>query len=82
MDIDDKGRKNFYFNATYIKSGKLLGEFIEGRNLSVKNDNGESTLKIDSEGNVNIKARSLKMLVEDDSDEERYEDAASKDDIA
>ena len=82
VDIDDKGRKNFYFNATYIKSGKLLGEFIEGKNLSVKNDNGESTLKIDSEGNVNIKARSLKMLVEDDSDEERYEDAASKDDIA
>lgn len=81
VDIDDKGRKNFYFNATYIKSGRLLGEFIEGRNLTVKNDNDETTLKIDSQGNVNIKAKSIKVLVEDSNDE-TYEDVASKDDIA
>lgn len=61
VDIDEQGRKNFYFNASYIKSGKLLGEFIEGRNLTVKDNSGTKTLEITSNGEINIKAKSLRI---------------------
>lgn len=61
VDIDEQGRKNFYFNASYIKSGKLLGEFIEGRNLTVKDNSGNKTLEITSNGEINIKAKSLSI---------------------
>ena len=83
VDIDEQGRKNFYFNATYIKSGKLLGEYIEARNLTVINDNGDTTLKIDSKGNVDIKAAKLQIISSSSSDgNEKWEDAAGVSDIA
>lgn len=87
VDIDAQGRKNFYFNATYIKSGKLLGEYIEGKNLKVIKNNGNITLNIDSKGNVDIRARRMQIVTdnsEDDDEEETeiYEDVASVSDIA
>lgn len=87
VDIDAQGRKNFYFNATYIKSGKLLGEYIEGKNLKVVKNNGNITLNIDSKGNVDIRARRMQIVTdnsEDDDEEETeiYEDVASVSDIA
>lgn len=86
VDIDEQGRKNFYFNATYIKSGKLLGEYIDAKNLKVTKDNGDVTLNIDSKGNVDIKARKLQILVNNNDDNEtngdEFEDAAGVSDIA
>lgn len=60
-DTDDTGAKNFYFNASYIKTGKLLGEYIEGRHLQVTNDQGLTTLEVTDSGNINIQAQSLKI---------------------
>ena len=85
VDIDEQGRKNFYFNATYIKSGKLLGEYIEGKNLKVTKDNGNVTLNIDSKGNVDIRARRMQIVTdnsENESEEEIFEDVAGVSDIA
>ena len=83
VDIDEHGRKNFYFNATYIKSGKLLGDYIDAKNLKVVKDNGDVTLNIDSKGNVDIKARKMQILVSnDETEEEEFEDAAGVSDIA
>lgn len=83
VDIDEHGRKNFYFNATYIKSGKLLGDYIDAKNLKVVKDNGDVTLNIDSKGNVDIKARKIQILVSnDETKEEEFEDAAGVSDIA
>lgn len=83
VDIDEHGRKNFYFNATYIKSGKLLGDYIDAKNLKVVKDNGDVTLNIDSKGNVDIKARKMQILVSnDETKEEEFEDVAGVSDIA
>lgn len=83
VDIDEQGRKNFYFNATYIKSGKLLGEYIEAKNLLVTNDKGNVTFNIDSKGYVDIRARSLQIISEPSEDgEEQFEDVAGVNDIA
>ena len=79
-DIDDKGNKNFYFNASYIKTGKLLGQYIEAKNLLVVNNNNEETLKIDNNGNIKIKAKELQIIV--DSETGEWENAATKSDIA
>ena len=81
VDIDEHGNKNFYFNASYIKTGKLLGEYIEGRNLLVNNKNGEKTLHIDNDGNIDMTAKRLRILI-DDIEEEEYEDVAGISDIA
>lgn len=82
VDVDNQGRKNFYFNATYIKSGKLLGEYIEGRNLKVVKNNGNVTLNIDSKGNIDIKARRMQIITDNSDDEEEFEDVAGMSDIA
>lgn len=84
VDIDEHGRKNFYFNATYIKSGKLLGEYIEAKNLRVQKNNGNITLDINSEGDIDIRARRLQILSEEDSSmgNEVFEDVAGVNDIA
>ena len=68
-DIDDKGNKNFYFNASYIKTGKLLGQYIEAKNLLVVNNNNEETLKIDNNGNIKIKAKELQIIVDSETGE-------------
>lgn len=80
VDVDEHGKKNFYFNATYIKSGKLLGEYIEGRNLLINNRNGEKTLHVDSDGNIDMAAKRLRILI--DESQEEYEDVAGVSDIA
>lgn len=51
-----------YANGSFINSGKVKGEYIDARNLTVKNLYGKKTLAIDSDGNVDIKARSLSIL--------------------
>lgn len=79
VDIDEHGNKNFYFNASYIKTGKLLGEYIEGRNLLVNNKYGDKTFHIDADGNVSISAKKLKILI---NNEDEYEDVAGVSDIA
>lgn len=59
---DDEGNTNFYFNASYIKTGTLKGDLIDGKNLVVRRDGDNlETLKIDSKGNISINASSLSI---------------------
>ena len=93
-DIDEHGQKNYYFNASYIKTGKLLGEYIEGRNLLIRNDNDDVTLHVDNHGDIFMAAKKLQILTnsagEIDPDypedppptEDEYEDVAGVSDIA
>ena len=43
-----------YLNGSYIKSGKVSGEHVDARNLTVTNSSGQKTLTIDSYGNVSL----------------------------
>lgn len=43
-----------YLNGSYIKSGKVSGEYVDARNLTVTNSSGQKTLDIDSYGNVSL----------------------------
>lgn len=43
-----------YINATYILSGTLAGNLINGRGLKVIDDDKKVTLEIDSKGNVSL----------------------------
>lgn len=43
-----------YLNGSYIKSGKVSGEYVDARNLTVANSSGQKTLAIDSYGNVSL----------------------------
>lgn len=43
-----------YINGSYIKSGKVSGEYVDARNLTVTNSSGQKTLDIDSHGNVSL----------------------------
>ena len=43
-----------YLNGSYIKSGKVSGEYVDARNLTVTNSSGQKTLAIDSYGNVSL----------------------------
>lgn len=43
-----------YINGSYIKSGKVSGEYVDARNLTVTNSSGQKTLDIDSYGNVSL----------------------------
>ncbi|MGL5506975.1 MAG: hypothetical protein ACRDB0_03640, partial [Paraclostridium sp.] len=59
---DSEGNTNFYFNASYIKTGTLKGELIDAKNLVVRRDSdNKETLKIDDKGNVSINAVSLSI---------------------
>lgn len=51
-----------YINGSFVNSGKVKGEYIDARNLTVKNLYGKKTLAIDSDGNVDVNARSLSIL--------------------
>ncbi|MGL4877896.1 hypothetical protein [Paraclostridium dentum] len=79
VDIDEHGNKNYYFNASYIKTGYLKGDRIDAKNLRVERNDGETTLNIDNDGNVTIKANKL-QIISDYSGE--FEDAATESDIA
>lgn len=43
-----------YLNGSYIKSGKVSGEYVDARNLTVTNSSGQKTVDIDSYGNVSL----------------------------
>lgn len=50
-----------YLNASYIRTGTLEGKFINGRNLTVRDNDGYITLQVDSSGKVNIRANELSI---------------------
>lgn len=50
-----------YIDGTYIRSGKVAGEYIDARNLTVTNTDGQKTLAVDANGNVDINARSFSI---------------------
>lgn len=76
VDTDEDGNKNYYFNASYIKSGYILGKYIDAKNLTVSRNDGKETLKIDSNGNVTIKGN-----IQIQGIDGGFKDAASVDDI-
>lgn len=51
-----------YINGSYVKSGKVKGEYIDARNLTVANTAGQKTLAVDNNGNVDMNVRSLSIL--------------------
>lgn len=55
IDTDEEGNKNYYFNASYIKSGYIKGDLIDAKNLTVWRDDGKKTLEIDQYGNVTLR---------------------------
>lgn len=62
-----------YINATYILSGTLAGNLINGRGLKVIDDNNNVTLEIDSKGNVSLAVTNFSLAgksVEDIASEE------------
>ena len=61
--IDPKtGQLQYFFNASYIQSGTLKGDYIDAKNLVVRRDSdGVKTLEIDSHGNVNLVVNSFRL---------------------
>lgn len=76
VDIDENGKKNYYFNASYIKSGYISGQYINAKNLTVTKNDGSETFKIDSNGNVTIKGN-----IQIQGFDGGFKDAASVEDI-
>lgn len=50
-----------YIDGTHVRSGKVSGEYIDARNLTVTNTAGQKTLAVDANGNVDINARSFSI---------------------
>ena len=50
-----------YINGSYIKSGRVSGEYVDARNLTVTNSSGQKTLDIDANGNVSIMATTFSL---------------------
>ena len=75
-DIFNKLTNNGETQGIYLKDGKVYinGEYINSRNLKAVRNDGTETFKIDSEGNVHIRANSF-YLVGDSTDS----NVASKD---
>ncbi|UUV13586.1 phage tail spike protein [Clostridioides difficile] len=63
-----------YLNASYIRTGTLEGKFINGRNLTVRDNDGYITLQVDSNGKVNIRANELSI-----GDKNNYESVLTSD---
>ncbi len=62
-----------YINATYILSGTLAGNLINGRGLKVIDDDKKVTLEIDNKGNVSLAVTNFSLKgksVEDIASEE------------
>lgn len=62
-----------YINATYILSGTLAGNLINGRGLKVIDDDKKVTMEIDSKGNVSLAVTNFSLKgksVEDIANEE------------
>lgn len=61
--VDPKtGQLQYFFNASYIQSGTIKGDYIDAKNLVVRRDEDNiKTLEIDSHGNVSIIAKNFKL---------------------
>lgn len=60
---DNEGNTHFYFNASYIKTGTLVGELIDARGLTVRREGDDiKTLEITKTGEVNINASSMTIM--------------------
>lgn len=51
----------YYIDAEYIRGNAISGKYIDAKNLTVTNNKGVVTLKIDSDGNVDAKFSSLSI---------------------
>lgn len=51
----------YYMDAEYIRGKTMSAEYLDARNLTVVNNKGVVTLKIDSDGNVDAKLTSLSI---------------------
>lgn len=71
---DSEGNTNFYFNASYIKTGTLKGELVDAKGLVVHRESDNlKTLEITKEGEININASSISIM---------GDNVATEDDIA
>ena len=55
------GQLQIYFNANYIQSGTVKGDYIDARNLTVTRDDGVKTLEITDKGEVNLVVNSFRL---------------------
>ena len=55
------GQLQIYFNANYIQSGTIKGNYIDARNLTVIRDDGVKTLEITDKGEVNLTVNSFRL---------------------
>lgn len=55
------GQLQIYFNANYIQSGTIKGEYIDARNLTVTRNDGVKTLEITDKGEVNLVVNSFRL---------------------
>lgn len=53
--LTDKVGNTTVINGTMVQSGTVKGNFVDAKNLTVKNTSNEDTLKVDANGNVTIK---------------------------
>lgn len=51
----------YYMDAEYIRGKTMSAKYLDARNLTVTNNKGVVTLKIDSDGNVDAKLTSLSI---------------------
>lgn len=51
----------YYMDAEYIRGKTMSAKYLDARNLTVTNNKGAVTLKIDSDGNVDAKLTSLSI---------------------
>lgn len=62
---DNQGNTNFYFNASYIKTGTLKGELIDATNLVVRRKNTNiETLKVDENGEVTLNVKNFTLATD------------------
>lgn len=78
----ETGQIQYYFNAEYIQSGTLKGEYIDAKNLTVtqvdkngntikdKDGNPIKTLEIDKYGNVSLTVKQFKLASSNQTIEE------------
>lgn len=50
-----------YINGSFVNSGKVKGEYIDARNLTVTNTAGQKTVAVDANGNVDMNVRSFSI---------------------
>lgn len=66
-DVFNKLTNNGETQGIYLQDGKVYinGEYINSRNFKAVRNDGTQTMKIDSEGNVHIKANSFHLIGDD-----------------